>query len=93
VNRKIVPIVAGQQYFLVIEADAVTWDAWNWNDTGAIGLLDQYDPFRGGWYQDPGQTLGAMDILTSNTPEPGKVIMLGTGLLGAFRAVGRKWKP
>jgi hypothetical protein len=86
-----VPIVAGQQYFVVIEADAVTWDAWNLNDTGAIGQLDQYTSFLG-WQQYPGQTLGAMDVSTSNTPEPGTVIMLSTGLLGVLGAMRRRPK-
>ena len=38
-----------------------TWDAWNWNAQGAVGLVDFNT--GGGWNQSPGSTLYAFDVL------------------------------
>lgn len=83
-------ITAGQQYFVVVLADQGAWEAWNWNTQGDIGLLLQGDGT--GWNSFPGNTLGAFDVITGGggVPEPGTLVMLGTGVLGLAGAIRRK---
>ena len=82
-------LTAGSSYFVVIVADSFTWDSWNWNSNGYVGLLDQNT--GSGWNQFPGSTLGGMAIdTTAATPEPGTILMLGSGLLGALGVMRRK---
>ena len=73
-------LTAGQTYFMLLLADNSTLDLWNWNNQGVNGL-DVYSNDGGTtWTSQPGQPLGAFDILAA-TPEPASMLLLGAGLL------------
>ncbi len=76
------------QYYMILSADSPTWDAWNENTVGAMGRdLFSQDNMQT-WTDNGTQTLGTFSIVGTTVPEPGTLLMLGSGVVavaGAFR--------
>jgi hypothetical protein len=78
-------------YFMVLSADNTSWDAWNQNTTGATGNVLYSTDNGNSWNSNGVATLGTFRIEGTAVPEPGTLVMLGSGVLAAGAGLRRKF--
>lgn len=81
----------GTDYFMVLSSYGENVDVWNDNTTDAHGLVlvsrDNGDTWEGGG----GSLLSAFRVEGTAVPEPGTLVMLGSGIVAAAAGLRRKF--
>ncbi len=83
-------LTQGTQYFMVLSASGENVDVWNTNTTGAQGLVLVSRDNGNTWSNGGGSLLSAFRIEGTEVPEPGTLVMMGSGVLAAAAGLRRK---
>jgi hypothetical protein len=91
-----VSLTGGQGYFMLLgpmDLNSPMIDLLNFNNQGLNGTGELYSNDNGqSWLNNGFGPVGAFDVLgsTTTTPEPGSMLLFGSGLAGAIATIRRK---
>lgn len=87
-----VSLTGGQSYFMIlgpVALDDTSWNAWNLNNQNQTGTTLYSTDGGTTWNSRGVSPLDAFDVLGS-TPEPGSLVLMGSGVVGVIGMLRRK---